>query len=116
MFSIASFNPVEALLANNSGDKVHIISDNTRFENVANVTCFNDRSGEQILRYVRGQQLDKIPVLIGSLSSANALCVKQFELAGSTNDTKIAENFIASMVAPVENFHVSTWAVVDASY
>lgn len=101
--------------ANNSGDKIRIISDNVRFESVGNVSLFNVRSGEDLLRYVRGRLLDHIPILIGSISCAKALYVKEFPLAGSTHDPDIAMNFIRSMVERVERFDESMWTKVDAT-
>ena len=66
------------------------------------------------MRYVRGRLLDRIPFLIGSLSSARALYVKEFPLTGSTHCPDLAMNFIRSMVERVEGFDESVWTKVDA--
>ena len=63
---------------------------------------------------MRGRLLDRIPVLIGSISSANALYVKEYALAGSTHDPNIAMNFIQSILGQVEGFDESMWMKVDA--
>lgn len=81
---------------------------------MGHLTCWNLHSGEDLLRYIRGRLLDHIPVLIGSISSAKALYVTKFDLAGSTHDPDIAMNFIKSMISEVEGFDESMWMKLDA--
>jgi hypothetical protein len=105
----------DELLENNAGHKLRFISDNVRFESVENVTYFNSRSGEDLLRYVRGRLLDIVPVLIGCNYSINETqYVKQYPLAGSTRCGPILMNYIRSMVELVEEFDETTWTTVNA--
>lgn len=103
------------LRANNSGDKIRIISDNVRFESVGNMSMMNFRAGEDLTRFVRGGHINGIPILICSFSCARALFVMEFALAGSMNDPKIVMNFIRSMLGQIDGFEESMWTKVDAT-
>jgi len=56
---------------------------------------FNRNAGEDILGYVRGQGLDRIPVLVFTWSSIqDTTYVKDFMLAGSTIKGSVVHKYI----------------------
>jgi len=74
-----------------------MVTDNARLEALSDSapTFFNHNAGEDILRYVRGHGLDRIPILVYTFRSIRyTTYVKDFKLAGSTIDRNVVHNYI----------------------
>jgi len=97
---------LDFLRANNTGSRIRVISDNARIESLDPSTptasppeeTYNFSAGESIIRYLRGNFLTEIPILIccgGSIPYTKY--VENYELCGSTCVMSVAEGFVRAL-------------------
>jgi len=86
------------LKENNSGDKIRVITDFTRYEKTGNEMHYNNHAGEDIIRHIRGLGLDAIPVLVFSSNVASTEFVQEYPPSGSTTWYKVLLDYINGLV------------------
>lgn len=90
---------VEHLRQREALGSVRFITDNARIEEGAEGRFLNRRAGEEIVRYIRGRRLNRIPVLVYTRDIERTNFVEQFLHAGSTARGTVVYKFMEGLAS-----------------
>jgi hypothetical protein len=99
---------VELLRKREGFNSVRFITDNSGFKEDSEGRFFNMGNGEEVLRYIRGLGLNRIPVLVYTRNIDRTRFVEQFPQAGSTVRGTIVYKFIEGLAKRRDN--IVEWA------